>query len=129
MRVLCLTLKAPITTIAENISFIFFPFFIDSSCESSARQRIHMTLAEDSHDTSISSPFLLQKIKVKKKSIICYNFAWRFKLTHQSFSGLTTVAVPCRHTLVWPLHSLHTFNILTYLILAANEKAVSNWPP
>ena len=48
---ICLTLKAPITTAADDIHKSFFILFffsekirLDISCESSARQRIHMRL-------------------------------------------------------------------------------------
>ena len=56
-----LTLKAPITTAADNIHKYFFHCFsekirLDFSSEFSARQRIHIKI----------KPYFLQKIKVKK---------------------------------------------------------------
>ena len=56
-----LTLKAPITTAADDIYKYFFIVFsenvrLDISCESSARQRIHMK----------HQPYFLRKIEVKK---------------------------------------------------------------
>ena len=77
-----LALKVPIMTAADDsleylfIVFVFcFLFFFDKimldiSCESSARQRIHMK-----HQALFSS-----KDKSKNnKSVVCCNFAWCFK--------------------------------------------------
>ena len=69
-----LTLKAPITTAAEDSLEYFFIFFsdkimLDISCETSARQRIHMK-----HQTL----FTLKDKSKNNKSVYC-NFAWRFK--------------------------------------------------
>ena len=59
MFCLCLTLKAPITTAADDIyTFSLFSekIRLDVSSESSARQRINMK----------HQPYFLRKIKVKK---------------------------------------------------------------
>ena len=70
-----LTLKAPITTAADDSLAYFFHCFsdkimLDISCESSAWQRIHTK-----HQASFSS-----KDKSKNnKCVICCNFAWCFK--------------------------------------------------
>ena len=69
-----LTLKAPIAT-AEDDSLIFFYRFsdkimLDISCESSAWQRIHMK-----HQVLFSS----KDKSENNKSVVCCNFAWRFK--------------------------------------------------
>ena len=76
---LFLTLKAPITTAADDIHkyfFIVFFFFLflekirlDILCESSARQRIHMK-----HQT-----LFFLKIKVKIISVVCCKFLFGFK--------------------------------------------------
>ena len=69
-----LTIKAPITTAADNIHK-YFSFFskkirLDISCESSARQRIHMHF----------KPYFLRKIKVKQiKVSSAAIFVRRFK--------------------------------------------------
>ena len=70
-----LTLKAPIATAADDIHkyfLIFFPEKIrrDISCESSARQRIHMKL-----QALFSSKNKSKKIKVSSAAI----FVWHFK--------------------------------------------------
>ena len=68
-----LTLKAPITTAADNsLEFFFIVFFsgkirLDISCESSARLRIHMIYQALFSSTD------------KSKSVICCNIAWLFK--------------------------------------------------
>ena len=71
-----LTLKAPITTAADDCLGYFFIYFffdkimLDISCECSACQRIHMK-----HQALFSS-----KDKSKNnKSVVCCNFAWHFK--------------------------------------------------
>ena len=69
-----LILKAPITTAADDSLDFYFHCFsekirLDILCESSARQRIHMK-----HQTSFST-----KDKIKKKSVVCYIFAWLFR--------------------------------------------------
>ena len=48
-RIIVMTLKAPVTTTTDDIHKYFFIFFsekirLDISCESFARQRIHMKL-------------------------------------------------------------------------------------
>ena len=61
-----LTLKAPITTAADNIFFIYFFFYfsektsLDISCELSAWQTIHMKCQD------------LFSLKNKKKNLECY---------------------------------------------------------
>ena len=70
-----LTLKAPITTAAEDIHLIFFQWLsekirLDVSAESSARQRIHMK-----HQALFSSKSKSKKNKVSSAAI----FVWRFK--------------------------------------------------
>ena len=70
-----LTLKAPVTTAADNIHKYFFYCFpkkirLDVSCESSARQRIHMK-----HQALFSSKYKSKKLKVSSAAI----FVWRYK--------------------------------------------------
>ena len=70
-----LTLKAPITTAADDNFFIYFFYFsektsLDISCESSAWQMIHMKCQD------------LFSLKNKKKifrMLSATNFAWGFK--------------------------------------------------
>ena len=66
---------APITTAADNNLEYFFIVFsekirLDISCESSARQRIHM---------KYQALFSLKDKSKKIKSVICCNFAWLFR--------------------------------------------------
>ena len=66
-----LTLKEPIRTAAENIHKYFFIFFsekirLDISCESSARQRIHMKLQA------------LFSLKIKVKKLKCHLLQFLF---------------------------------------------------
>ena len=79
-----LTLKAPITTAADDIHK-YFSFFskkirLGISCKSSARQRIHMNF----------KPYFLRKIKVKKikvsSSAILFG-ALRVKVYKLTFGG------------------------------------------
>ena len=70
-----LTLKAPITTAADEIHTIFSLFFsekirLDVSSESPARQRIHMQ-----NQALFSSKDKSKKLKCRPAAI----FVWRFK--------------------------------------------------
>ena len=69
----CLTLKAPVTTAADdNFIYLFFSekTNLDISCESSAKQTIHMKCQD----------LFSLKIKTKKENMSsATNFAWRFK--------------------------------------------------
>ena len=75
--VICLTLKAPVTTAADdNFFYIFFFYFsektsLDISCESSAWQMIHMKC----------QLVFSEKIKKNKKisNVICYKFCLALK--------------------------------------------------
>ena len=76
-----LTLKAPLTTAADDIHKYFFIFFsekidFDISCESSARQRIHMK-----HQAlfSLKNKIKKKKKKKKKKMSSAAIFVRRFK--------------------------------------------------
>ena len=65
-----LTLKAPITTVADDIHKYYFMVFqkkirLDVSSESSARQRIHLK-----HQALFSL-----KDKSKNKNVVCCNFS------------------------------------------------------
>ena len=70
------TLKAPNKTYSRWHLFLFFYFFkeksLDISCESSAKQMIHMKCQD---------LFSLKKKKKKKKiqNVVCCNCDWRFK--------------------------------------------------
>ena len=70
-----LTLKAPITTAADDIHIYFFLFFseeirLDVSSVPSARQRIQMKKIK---------AYLIRKIQVKIKMSSAAIFVWRFK--------------------------------------------------
>ena len=70
-----LTLKVPIMTAADDGLEYFLHVFSDKIvlgilCESSAWQRIHMK-----HQALF---YLKDKSKINK-SVVCCNFAWRFK--------------------------------------------------
>ena len=84
-----LTLKAPITTAADNIHNIFSFFFSekirhDVSSESSARQRIHMKLQvlfslknKNKNLKCRLQQFLCGALRVKSgKSGLCYRAVW-----------------------------------------------------
>ena len=71
-----LTLKAPITTAADDIHKYFFIVFsekvrFDVSCESSARQKIHM---------KHQAVFSLKDKSENNTSVVCCNFAWCSKV-------------------------------------------------
>ena len=70
------TFKAPITTAADDIHKYFFIVFLekirlDISCESSARQRIHMK-----NQVLFSSKYKSKKIKMSSAAV----FVWRFRV-------------------------------------------------
>ena len=67
-------LKALITTAADD-NLVFFHCFsdkimLDISCESSAKQRIHI---------KYQALFSSKDKSENNKSVVCCNFAWRFK--------------------------------------------------
>ena len=76
MNVYKLTLKAPITTAADDIHEYFFYCFsekirLDLASESCARQRIHMKKIK---------PYFLRKMqKIKNKMLSAAIFVWGFK--------------------------------------------------
>ena len=65
-----LTIKAPITTVADDIQNFFFYFSektsLDIPCESSAWQMIHKECQD------------LFSLKKKKKNAVCCSCDWRF---------------------------------------------------